>query len=485
MAKNSFPAAVSMNNASVNRFMKALPWLMYLGYTVLVLLTVNNGFFWDSILLASRYGQWYYATDLKTIFVPQEIAGYPPLFGMFMALSWKFLGKTVAVSHLVMLPFVLGIVYQVLRLCRKFFAAKPAIFAAILLLADPTLLAQSAQVAPDVLLVFLYLFCLNKLLENNRWVYMLALVLLGMLSPRGTIAVSLLFVTDVLLCIFAKKSDRPIPLSLLFSYVPAGLLVLLWQYLHYQHFGWIGYNPQSSWGEYSKFAGFSGMARNLAIIAWRMLDFGRVALWLVFIFSAVSFFRRNPKLPAELSRLFTLFVVPFFGFSLVFLPFNNPIGHRYYLVPFLLFALLVYYLLLQLQSRKLRRILYTFMLLSLASGHFWVYPEGIAKGWDASLAHLPYFELRKEALQYLDKNHIPREQVGSDYPNLSPESQTDLTTDNRRLKSKDLATDQFVLYSNVFNSFTDEEIAALKTNWQPVESWKRGQVFLFLYRRPQ
>jgi len=313
---------------------------------------------------------------------------------------------------------------------------------------------------------------------------MLALVVLAMLSPRGTSAAAMLFATDVAQYFLTEKEKRPKFTGLFLSYVPAGLIVILWQVLHYQHFGWIGYNPESSWGEYSKFAGLKGMARNAGIIVWRLLDFGRISLWLVFLFSAISLFRNCRKLPPATLRLFILFLVPFLGFSLVFLPFNNPIGHRYYQVVFLLFALLVFYLLMEIPNRKLRRLLYVFMLLSLASGHFWVYPEGIAKGWDASLAHTPYFELRKEALQFLDQNQIPRQVVGSDYPNLSPPAQTDLLPDNRSLKPKDLTTDEYVLYSNVFNGFTDEEIAELKTHWQPIESWKRGQVFLILYRRP-
>ena len=143
-----------------------------------------------------------------------------------------------------------------------------------------------------------------------------------------------------------------------------------------------------------------------------------------------------------------------------------------------------FYLLTLLPNRNLRRILYGFMLAGLVTGHFWVYPDGVAKGWDASLAHLPYFNLRHEAIQYLNDRKIPLEKVGSDYPNLSPLSQTDLLPDNRSFKPKDLQTDEFVLYSNVFNGFTDEEIKELKTRWQPVESWKRGQVYLVLYRRP-
>ncbi len=464
---------------------KVFPALLYLLYAILVFASLQNGFFWDSILLGSRYGQWYYHTNFSYLFVPDDIAGYPPLFGLLVALAWKIFGKTLAVSHLLILPFALAIVWQILALCRKFVSPKLAPFAALLLLLDPTLMAQCTQVAPDVLLVFLYLFSLNKILGNNRGPLIISLLFLGMLSPRGTIAVFLLFATEITLYLATAKENRPALWRIFLSYVPAGLVVLAWQFLHYRHFGWIGYNPDSNWGEYSRFAGLGGMLRNAVIIGWRLLDFGRIFIWFTLLAAAIYLYRKKISLPAKARKLLILVLVPFVGFSFIFLPYTNPIGHRYYLMVFLLFALLVFYLLTLVPNRNFRRGLYLIMVLGLLSGHFWVYPDTVAKGWDASLAHLPYFKLRREAIQYLDSKNIPLEKAGSDYPNVAPLTQTDLLPDNRTFKPKNLETDAYVLYSNVFNGFSDEEIAELKTNWQPVESWKRGQVFLILYKRPE
>jgi hypothetical protein len=458
---------------------------LYLVYAAVVLAARLNPFFWDSILLASRYGQWYFDTDFKSLFVPQNIAGYPPVFGMLVASSWKILGKSLVASHLLILPFALGIVYQVLKLCRKFIPPNKQIWAALLLLADPTLLAQITQVAPDVLLVFLYLFFINQLLQNKRLAFAFALIFLGMLSPRGTIAVGLLFFTDVALALFSRETSTSKSwLTLLFSYVPAGLVVAIWQLAHYFHFGWVGYNPESSWGAYTQFAGIGGMARNAFLIGWRMMDFGRLAWWLVGAIIVFIFLRKKEDLPAKTRILFILFLIPFLGFSLVFLPYTNPIGHRYYLVPILLFGLLICCLLFNLKSKVLQWSAYIFILANLVLGNFWVYPDSIAKGWDATLAHLPYFELRKEAISYLEQQQIPRYNVGSEYPNLAPLSQTDLLPDTIRFKPTDLQTDNYVLYSNIFNGFSDTELQELKTTWKPVKTWKKGQVYMVLYQRP-
>ena len=464
---------------------KLIYFILYLFYAGLVIGSVQHGFFWDSILLGSRYGQWYYNTNFDTLFVPENIAGYPPLFGMLLALSWKIFGKTLAVSHLLILPFALGIVYQVRRLCRKLLSPAAAPFAALLVLADPTLMAQCTQVAPDVILVFLYLLALNSMLNRQRFMLAVSLLFLGILSPRGTIAVPLLFLTEVILFAFFSGARRSWPafLQLLIPYFPAGIIIITWQVLHYQHFGWIGYNPDSNWGSLARFAGWGGMVRNLAIIAWRLLDFGRVFVWLGLGGTVLYFYRKRIPFPLATGQLLVLLLVPLIGYSLVFLPYTNPIGHRYYLVVFLLMALLTTCLLQYIPSRFFRRICYGFMLIGLLCGNFWVYPDTVAKGWDASLAHLPYFSLRQEAIAYLDANKIPLETVGSDYPNLASRSETDLTQDTRTFKPKDLETDSLILYSNVFNGFSDEELATLKTRWQAVKSWKSGQVKMILFRK--
>lgn len=467
--------------------LKVLPALLYLFYAALVLFSLKNPFFWDSVLLSSRYAQWFLDTNFREIFFPSKIdAGYPPVYGMFLAACWKLFGRSLEASHLVMLPFVLGIVHQVLQLSRKFFPVRFAPFAALLLLADPTLMAQCTQVAPDVLLVFLYLFCLNRILENQRGVLMLALIFLGLLSPRGTIAVACLFFTDVFQwLIYSGKKDLKSVLSLALPYVPATLIVCGWLLLHYLHTGWIGVNPDPNWSWHtgSQFAGFTGILRNIGLLIWRMIDFGRIAVWLVLGLILAAYYFRKQKLPPQTWQLVSFFLPPLLIFSLVLLPYTNPVGHRYYLVVYLFVALLTFYLLVQIRGNFPRKAAFGFMLLVLLTGHFWVYPDKVAKGWDASLAHLPYFELRRNAIDFLDKTGISVSETGSDFPNLYPIGIADLSTDTRSFKAKDLQTDRYVLYSNVFNGFTDEELLALQTEWEPIKIWKKRQVKVIVYKR--
>ncbi len=442
----------------------------------------DNGFFWDSILLASRYGQWYYQTRFSTLFVPEEIAGYPPLFGMYVAAGWHLFGKSVPVSHFLMLPFLVGIVWQLYLLVRRFLPPSWLFLSLLLIFLDPTLLAQSAQVAPDVVLLFLYLVCLNALLQRRHGLLGLALVFMALLSPRSQILLVAVFLTQLLLHWHENRNLRLSEvLRLMRPYVPAGLLLITWLGLHYRHFGWIGYAPSSAWSSYSALVSLKGFGLNLVFLAWRLLDFGRIALWVT---AGILLWRFKARFPKEAPKLLILLLVPLVTLSGVLVWFTNPIGHRYWLVVYVLLGLLTAHLLAQTPNLKLRRTLYVVLAVSLVSGHFWVYPERIAKGWDATLAHLPYFTLRQEMMTYLDQHQIDWQQVGSDFPNLAPPAATDLTHDQRHFPAKDLRRHTYILYSNVFNGFTDQELAELQRHWITVHEVRKGQVYLRLYRKP-
>ena len=121
----------------------------------------------------------------------------------------------------------------------------------------------------------------------------------------------------------------------------------------------------------------------------------------------------------------------------------------------------------------------------MVSGNFWIYPDRIAKGWDASLAHLPYHFLRREMISYLDRNQIPVETVGSEVPNLYPFDEIDAGNDKRSFPRANLSQNTYIFYSNIFNGFTDREIDILKSSWEIETEYHCLQVEVVLYRNPE
>jgi hypothetical protein len=123
-------------------------------------------------------------------------------------------------------------------------------------------------------------------------------------------------------------------------------------------------------------------------------------------------------------------------------------------------------------------------LAGLLSGNFWIYPDKIAKGWDSTMAHLPYHQLRHKMMRYIDQNHISVSETGSRTPNTTIIDCIELNGDQRAFPEADLSKDHYVFYSNVFNMFTNEEIDRLKQQWKVEQEYRCLQVRVTLYRNP-
>ncbi|RTQ44983.1 hypothetical protein EJV47_26815 [Hymenobacter gummosus] len=470
-----------------------------LGSVLLTALARHHGFFWDAVLQASRYAQWYYQHGLQRPVLPAEFdAGHPPLFGLALAGVWRLFGPSVAVSHWAMLPLVLGTLWQLYRLVRRFLPAAWVLPGLLLVWLDATWLAQSTLVSPDVAVTFCYLLALNGLLARRPGQTAAGTAPLVLLSTRGLLLWAALGLTALLLrwpewwprraAEGKRRFDLTVRtlLALIWPLLPALLLAAGWLGLHYCLTGWVGYNPDSPWaGNYQRL-GPAGVLRNVVIIGWRLVDNGRLTLWLVGAVAAGLLWRGGWRPGPRTGQLLALWLPPVLIMSGLMVWYANPIGHRYYLPALLLLALLVAHLLAELaalprpSARGLPRILAALALLGLLSGHCWVYPDRIANGWDASLAHWPYFRLRQQSIAWLDAQGIPLGTVGSSFPNAYPLHDVDLTGDARRFAPVDLRRNRYVLQSNVMN-FGDAALDSLQQYWHLRHEERAGQVYFRLY----
>ena len=122
-------------NIKIRQQIRFFPF--YLFFVILVIGTVNYPFFWDTIQLASKQAHFFYESDFHTIILPNEIdSGHIPSLGIYLALIWKITNKSLLVSHLAMLPFVIGIVWQSVQLVQKLFISRWQYYAVAILLAD-------------------------------------------------------------------------------------------------------------------------------------------------------------------------------------------------------------------------------------------------------------------------------------------------------------------------------------------------------------
>lgn len=450
----------------------------------IVALASGIGLFWDNVLFASKMGNHLYQNGIFHWDIPSRFdPGHPPFVGALMALGWTLFGKSLAVSHAMMLPFVFGLLWQLYGFVAHFIprpAHRP--WAMLLVLADPTLLSQLATVNPDVILLFFFFLALNGLLRRQLLWQILGLAGLGLVSYRGMMVCAGVFLIDAALTLgIARAGFRGFfTLRRLAVYALGGLPAIGFVSWRLIAKGWLIANPHANWGNAWGFESATDFAsnflRNAVVLAHRFLDFGRIG---VLLFIGYVLLRRG--IPKDWARVGPLLVIAVFSTMVVYgtsLLIRNPMSHLYYLPSFLALALLAFVLLEQL---PLRRWIYAALLALLLLGHLLIYPPRIAQGWDASLAHLPYWPLRTQALRYMDEAGIPIGATASFFPNVVSIDDVNVNGDTRTFLPF-TGQEPYVFYATVFN-LTDEEHDLLAQHYTPLRTFRQGRIHLILYSK--
>jgi hypothetical protein len=441
-------------------------------------------FFWDTVL-NSKIAHWYLETGFSQLTVPENLdAGHPPFFSMYIAVVWQLFGRSLAMAHLAMLPLLGILLWQFHRLAARWLSLRGCLWATLLLFCEPTLLAQASMVTPDIALVAFYLLALNALLDGRRLLAAIAMVLLASMSFRGILMVPALFVTEVLTAWFAgsRKPDW----QKIWPYLPVAGLTLLWLWLHHRAVGWLLSPPAETYGGQRQLVGIVAMLRNAAVIGWRMLDFGRVFLWGMAAIGILALGLRRTWAEAALRGPLIALLAPTLLLTSLFVPFSNPVGHRYFLVAYVLLILLVVGLVELGEWQKWGRLALAAVMLGLATGHFWIYPRGVAQGWDGSLAHLPSFGLQKEMDGYLSAQGISPADVCGDFPCLGNPyfSQVlPLNAGEAHRNFLESADCHWALVSRLNNGYTLPQLQAFESSgkWVLRKGLALGPMYLRLY----
>lgn len=474
-----------MNSKLFNKICIALTFLIAF---LLIYLNKENGFFWDTVQLAYSHGNFYYSNNFSQLLLPIEMdSGHIPTFGMYIALAWKIFGRTIAVSHLAMLPFAFGIIWQLQILCKRFIPEKYIGIAVFLIFIDATLMAQITLVSPDVPLVFFFLMALNAVFKNNKTLITISIILLFLTSMRGMMLSLCLVLIDVYTNIGYNRLLKSEKIKILFKrsllYIPALLIFVSYNIYHYSETGWIGYHKDSPWANCFEKVGFKGFIVNIGYLGWRILDFGRVAVWIVFLWLLLKY--KSEILKNKKNH------VLFFSFAVIvlLLPLNmlwakNLMAHRYLMPVYLAFSILCASLLFSgFVAPKLRNLLVAVWIIVALSGNFWIYPPKVSKGWDSTLAHLPYYKLRLQLLEYLDANKIDFKDVDTFFPGYHPGAVIDLNNDQRTFDNYTIGNgSKYVFYSNIFN-IDDAVFYDIMNHYKSVQRFENNGVYVILFKK--
>jgi len=116
------------------------------------------------------------------------------------------------------------------------------------------------------------------------------------------------------------------------------------------------------------------------------------------------------------------------------------------------------------------------------TGHLWIYPRKIAKSWDCTLAHLPYYGLRAECFQYIDKQGWNYKDISGSFCLYGNRRFTELGNADKTIGTS--AHNKYFIYSNISNvddSLLDELENPMR--WTPVRQFEKGAVLIIIYEQ--
>jgi hypothetical protein len=467
----------------------------------------HDPFFWDTVQLGSKHAHFFFENGLQWQPLPTGIdSGHPPVFGYYLAVIWTVFGKTLVASHFAMLPFLLLNVLLLWKIGGRLAGNTWGMALPLLVFLDPVLLGQSVMISPDVVLVASFLLALEGIFGQKKWLVLFGILGLCAISMRGMMTATALLTWAVLLPFLKDFQFRKrLVTGLLF--LPGFAFSAWFLWWHWKATGWIGYHDDSPWaGAFSRVP-LTGFLKNIAIVGWRWLDFGRVGElillgWLFYVQVIRKDQRARMHSGAEYPVLSLLICLLVFLLPSALL-YQNLSAHRYFLPAFVAGHLLVLQWLagtgtvhrmehvvagtptpkVIALSASIKKMLLGFVLLCLATGNCWVYPRGISMDWDSTLAHWPYHGLRQEAVLFLESNNIDFAEVGSAFPNLNTGENLLLNGDQRQFSKKDFALNQYIMASNVFNDFSEADYGILSAEWRLIWQKKTSGVWIEIYAK--
>lgn len=455
-------------------FLKYYLLLSLLFYVVVTFYFSNIPFFWDSPHF-SRQALFYYNTNFDSFFSPNNLdSGHPPFFAMYLALGWKLFGKTLLVSHLLILPFAFGIIYFIDKIAARYLQSPYKQLAVFFVAIDSVFLMQTIYMNFELMMIFAFLFSLYQIFKNNRKLLILGLVILVFSNIRGVLMALSLLLIDIKINKFSLK-------NILIFLLPGGLFIL-WNYIHLLYTDWVLVNPLDA--PERGIVELGKMFRNFVNIIWKCNDFGKIFLSATIVIMILK--KTWKELDEKWKELFYILFTSLFFVSIVSVILTNPIGHRYFITANF-FLILTFFLTLQLYyNKKNVRTIMFFAAVILFSGNWWYYPFKYSNGWDTSAKSLTYFKLEKELNQYLGKNQISKNDVAVSFPiNVEDEATYLKKSTNgiyNYLYDDSLSHYAYVIESNICNNYSEKRVEKLKKR-NMIKEFKGGLIYIRLYHK--
>lgn len=446
------------------------------------LIGLTTGIFWDNVLFISVYGNHLFSNGLLSWMDIPDMwdSGQPLLPAFWCAVIWKIGGRSLWLTHIALWPFLYLVLYYLWQIVGYFFQeSRSRIAAYILAIADATFMSQLILIGPEVMLMGFFFLALYGILYQRPIHKAVGLGLLGLVSLRGMMLCGGLFLTEILWVVTARAR---ISFKQIWPYGLGAIPACVFLIFRLCTKGWIISNPLHPWGNawgYESMADFiHNLLWNTAVMGFRYIDMGRIVVWAILLILLLRSYKQMKCI--ENKQLLILAFIPVIFIILFSLVIKNTMGHRYFSVSYPFITLLTFSLL---KDSPFFKRGYLVLIAALLLGNAIVYPNHIAQGWDASLAHLPYWHLRRTTIRQIEEHELLINDIATFFPNQGMLSNIDLNEDTRSFKQFHLAEKpEYVFFTNVSN-LSDEELLVLSTQYEPIIHQGWGRIYCDVLKR--
>jgi hypothetical protein len=442
-------------------------WLLSIVYITVIVSCCHIPVFWD------MYGQvktahYYLETNFKHL-LPNGNGftdnGHFPLYALYLSVLFKLFGFKLWLAHVSIIPFVIGVLYQLQLLCKRFLSDEKTLWVLLLMLIHPAVAAQSIYFSSEICFVFFALWMLNTIKDIRASRMVLSSSLLCLLNLRA-----LPLVIIVLICfVFLKKQRSAWYLSL------SILVAIAWMFIHFYASGWFFINPENI--GHRTAIGFIGMMKNLFWCLVKLTDFGNI-IALIFI-ALFCFKQKRIEEPVVFLLLATIAVIAFC------VPLSNPISNRYFLLVYILTLPVFIYSIKSFSKQKTAAACLVFALLMIQSSGLTM-PDKYGNAWDCNLQSLNYFDVRRELDDYVVENHISPIDVAAGfqlYFNDKYYLMNDSDKEYDLLSDTEMNENLYITDSNICNNYNEQRKEYLEKNYTLVKSFTKGSVYIRLYSK--
>lgn len=469
----------------------------------------NDPFFGDAISTTARAALHFTDLHLTTIFYPlQNDPGHPTLFPFLLASLWLICGKSLWIAHLLILIFAVTALLGVRKLLidslylsgqSKFQKEITATIGVILVAVSPFFVAQNAQILTQLPLTTLFIWAYFALDRENKILFGVLSSLMLLIHLQG------IFLLTVLMCylffknILSEITSSPpsgrilkwnifclkLGKNMISYFLPAVVVLCIWLSLHYSNSGWWISSPDYS--AHRTFASPKQLVYNMAIVIWRLLDFGYFGIYLMLIFGLYIFFKKRKNIFIEHlikknypQHLFIFFLLIIIMSGCISFFLTNSIAHRYFL-PVQIFTIILSVelwskifqqgdlIMYRLNTHRLQLYIGFFIICGLLiCGNFWYYPHQ----WlpkcigDGNIVYRDIHPILTSV-----KRDFPSAVFYSYAPLANPVYHQYLRNDIpvpeiKRLYEANIDTCKYILLSNCVCEFTNEEKIKLEMSWK-------------------